>query len=123
VSQADPQGDAGGNKEEVCTPACGHKLHAFWDDVLGTSKTLSSAIRVGKGLQSPNAAQADDLTTATWIRESFDLARQSVYVAPIGAGNGPFTITASYRQAAKSVAKQQVALAGARLANLLNREL
>jgi len=46
-----------------------------------------------------------------------------VYVAPIGAGDGPFTITPAYRIAAKKLAEQRVALAGVRLANLLNEEL
>jgi hypothetical protein len=60
---------------------------------------------------------------ADWIKESFEAAQQSVYVTPIGDGDGPFMITPAYRTAAKKLAKERVALAGVRLANLLNEEL
>ena len=67
------------------------------------------------------AAKSDE---KVWIAESFQAAQQSVYVdPPIGAGNGPFSLTSSYKSAAKSFAKQRIALAGARLANLINNEL
>jgi len=46
-----------------------------------------------------------------------------VYSGPVGAGTGPFTLTNNYKKAAKALAKKEVALAGARLANLLNSEL
>jgi hypothetical protein len=42
---------------------------------------------------------------------------------PIGLGTGPFVITNGYRNAARALAKKRVALAGARLANILNQEL
>src|SRR5260370_29348636 len=45
------------------------------------------------------------------------------YASPIAAGNGPFTLTASYKKNAGKLAKVRVELAGARLANLLNTEL
>ena len=64
-----------------------------------------------------------DLVAADWIKESFDDAKTSVYVTPIGAGDGPFTTTAAYRAAARKLAKERIALAGVRLANLLNDEL
>ena len=37
--------------------------------------------------------------------------------------NIPFTLTDKYKAAAKALARQRVALAGARLGNLLNQEL
>ena len=40
-----------------------------------------------------------------------------------GWGAGPFTKTSKDQKAAKALAKKEVALAGARLANLLNSEL
>jgi hypothetical protein len=42
---------------------------------------------------------------------------------PIGVGAGPFTVDAEYRKQARAVAAERVALAGARLANLLNSAL
>jgi hypothetical protein len=46
-----------------------------------------------------------------------------VYVGPVGPGKGPFTLTPEYLATAQQVARERVALAGARLANLLNGEL
>ena len=58
-----------------------------------------------------------------WIAESLMKAQQTVYAAPIATGDGPFTLTPAYKRNAAALAKQRVALAGARLANLLNTEL
>jgi hypothetical protein len=46
-----------------------------------------------------------------------------VYSAPIGSGNGPFAVTADYKDNAKKIADQRVALAGERLAKIINEEL
>ena len=43
--------------------------------------------------------------------------------SPIGVSAGPFTLTDNYKSSALNLAKQRVALAGARLANLLNAAL
>jgi hypothetical protein len=123
VSRTDPNGDNGGNNVKLCAPPCRDELHAFWDDVLGTSSSPSTAISLGKALPDADSALAAKKDAADWIKESFDAAQQRVYVAPIGAGDGPFTITPAYRIAAKKLAEQRVALAGVRLANLLNEEL
>ncbi len=60
---------------------------------------------------------------ADWVAESFQDAQQDVYVSPIGNGLGPFQLTSAYKKAAKKLAQQRVALAGARLANMINTEL
>jgi hypothetical protein len=75
----------------------------------------SAALGSGPGLASKSDA-------ADWVKESFD-AKSAVYRAPIAAGLGPFTITPAYKSAARTLAKQRVALAGARLANMSNTEL
>ena len=38
----------------------------------------------------------------------------------MGLGDGPFTLDATYQKAALALGRQQLSLAGARLANLLN---
>jgi hypothetical protein len=58
-----------------------------------------------------------------WVRESEAAALEYVYVPPIGRGLGPFTITPEYLKQARAIASQRVALAGVRLADLLNRNL
>ena len=55
--------------------------------------------------------------------ESVQVAQTVAYRAPIMEGNGPFTLTAGYKTTATKVAKERAALAGARLARLLNTEL
>ena len=116
-------GDNGGNSVKVCNPQCGGKLHAFWDDALGTGKSPTAAIKVGKSLNAAAAKLAATMETAAWVEESFQAAQAKVYQKPIGAGAGPFPITLAYRKNAGALAQKRVALAGARLANLLNSEL
>lgn len=123
VSSTDTQGDHGGNLVRLCSAPCKQELHAFWDDVLGTSSKATSAVTVGRNLPAADAALAAKKDAADWAAESFDAAKQTVYVAPISSGDGPFTLTPAYKTAARKLARQRVALAGVRLANLLNDEL
>jgi hypothetical protein len=58
-----------------------------------------------------------------WLEESFRLAQTVVYGPPVGPGAGPYMLDETYRQQARDLAQRQVALAGARLANLLNAAL
>jgi S1/P1 Nuclease len=66
------------------------------------------------------AAISDD---KAWAAESFKIAKASVYRWPIGVGGGPFTLSSAYKARALSIAKARVALAGARLARMLNSAL
>jgi len=123
-SQGQPHGDAGGNFVKVRDGSDTKKLHAFWDGLLGTTNNPTVAVTVGQSLSAAPAAQANNLNASDWISESFDDGRTTSYKKPpIGLGPGPFTITAAYRNAARALAKKRVALAGARLANILNNEL
>jgi hypothetical protein len=58
-----------------------------------------------------------------WVAEGFQAAQQVVYAPPVGPGDGPYTLSLEYKKKAGKLAKQRVALAGARLAKLLNDEL
>ena len=121
VSATDPEGDAGGNFVKLDCAKC--ELHAFWDELLGTQNDLKMVIKAARKLPKAQEALAARSDEKDWIAESFQEARETVYAAPIGAGDGPFTLTAQYKKNAKKLARQRVALAGARLANLLNTEL
>lgn len=138
VSQADPAGDAGGNFVHFCEPAkspdaqpkCS-PLHAFWDDLPGADATYCAdkiscvrrAIALGSKLAPSDPALAANLDPAQWAQESFQQAKANVYIAPVGPSDGPFTDTPAYHAQALKLAHAKVALAGARLANLLNAEL
>jgi hypothetical protein len=121
VSSVDPQGDAGGNLVKLDCSKC--ELHAFWDDLLGTHNDAPSVIKSARKLPKPDATLAGKTSEKDWIAESFDAAQKVVYTAPVGSGDGPFTLTTAYKKKAGKLAKQRVALAGARLAALLNNEL
>lgn len=125
VSSAEPDGDKGGNNERITCSDCNGAaaLHALWDSVLAPGFDPAVAEAAAKTLPQADSRSASDIDTATWIQESVDEAEHQVYVAPIGAGDGPFTITPAYLEAAKRLGSERIALAGARLANVLNSEL
>lgn len=127
-SRTPPTDDHGGNsvKIRVCqNPGCPSELHAYWDGLLGNDDSLRGVVAIGGTLPQAPAASADNLTTSAWITESFEAGKANVYVNPIGLGGGPFPIAigSNYDRNARALAKARVALAGARLANILNREL
>jgi len=121
VSSSDPHGDSGGNLVKLGCPHC--ELHAFWDDLLGTDRNLHTVVKAARKLPAADAALAAKSDEKDWIAESFVEAQQTVYAPPITAGDGPFTLPTQYKKHAGKLAKARVALAGARLANLLNTEL
>jgi hypothetical protein len=123
VSSTQSVGDAGGNLVKICNPGCNTELHAIWDNLLGTSSDISLAVTTAKALPKAKASDAAKSDAEVWVQESFDAAKSKVYVDPIKAGAGPFTLNAAYKSSAKTVARKRVALAGERLANLLNDEL
>ena len=98
-----------------------NKLHAFWDDLLGPNKTTLKEVEdAADKLPMADATLASIDDENKWIDESFKVAQSDVYKSPVGVGLGPFTLTAEYKANAVELAKQRVALAGVRLANLLN---
>ena len=121
VSQADPDGDAGGNLVKLDCAKC--ELHFFWDGLLGKQKNLKTVLNGARRLPRPKDAQVEITDEKSWAAESFLEAQQLVYAPPVGSGDGPYTLTLDYKKAAGKLAKQRVALAGARLAKLLNTEL
>jgi hypothetical protein len=122
-----PGGDAGGNKVKLKCPGCAAHLHTYWDDVLGSGATpqaeMNSVVRAGKKLPAADATLAAKTDPKDWVAESVQEAQDTVYQTPVLAGLGPFSLTTAYKNASKNLAKQRIALAGARLANLINTEL
>jgi len=121
VSNADPLGDAGGNLVKLDCAKC--ELHFFWDDLLGTNSELKTVKNAARKIPKANAALPKKMDEKVWVEEGFEASKQYVYVPPIEASDGPFTLNEAYKEAAKRFAKERVAVAGARLANLLNKEL
>jgi hypothetical protein len=132
VTEIQGQGDAGGNLVKLKGDAASN-LHSYWDDLPGSDCQFCSnklhcvdrAIVLGKSLHSAEGKAAHNTKTAIWTQESFEAARAIVYRAPIGVGDGPYTIVPSseYEIRAERVARTRIALAGWRLAEVLNHEL
>ena len=120
-----PTGDKGGNDVRVCTTAtnCGGKLHRFWDDLLGTSEDYQSAMAQAETLTPVESKLAGISDEAIWIQESFLAAKQTAYATPIGTDEGPYNLNDTYKASARELAERRIALAGIRLAHLLNEDL
>jgi hypothetical protein len=132
VTASNTSGDSGGNDVTLVGDASSN-LHSYWDDLPGFDcnfcnkkiNCVERATALGKTLTTPGATYIHNTKTAVWIQESFDAAKSTAYHAPMGAGDGPYTIAPSslYETTAFRLAKRRIALAGARLAEVLNNEL
>jgi hypothetical protein len=119
--------DAGGNNVPVQYPGF-HELHGFWDGAPGDSKdsakVLGISINAAHSLAAAPAAEATISNVDTWGQESYTLAVHDVYAPPVMLQSvAKVTPTSNYASNAKEVSKARVALAGARLAKLLNGAL
>jgi hypothetical protein len=109
VSAANPKGDQGGNLVVVAGPD--KELHAFWDTVLGNgdTKNFMTAVKLAGTLPDPDPSLASDDKEDDWTAESYKLAESAVYVDPVGAGLGPYTLNSAYTANAQTIAKERVA--------------
>jgi hypothetical protein len=118
-----PDGDRGGNSVKLCESPCRNELHAFWDNLLGTGTSTRAAINAARNVDDAPAGSASNQDVHAWLVESSEIAKASAYKSPIGPSAGPFTLTDAYKRQAKKIANERVAIAGARLAKLLNDAL
>lgn len=114
----------GGNVKVVVdgTPArAGTTLHALWDNAIG-----NLAVAAGPLQWRPVADDAPGADAPTrWMRETRDVARRAVYDTLPGFACGqplpqPLRLDAAYVERATVVAREQMEIAGTRLARLLN---
>lgn len=133
LSAAHPDGDQGGNLFSVRLPLTHPKsksssvnLHSFWDSGLGAFEGNSDQAAVTRLATSLTATyssqyfndQAQNIESGVWINESEQLAVSFVYSTPENQ-----IPSAEYMSQGSELAKQRVALAGYRLAALLNHLL
>jgi hypothetical protein len=140
-------GDQGANLVIIKLPASMEKqfggsqsspteLHAFWDNLPGEGQpapALPKAVSFAQKLPSAAADKVADTDPSDWAAESLTIAKQDAYASPIGPGLRPsaagtsttsaYLITQAYYKKAMQDAKTRIALAGARLAKLLNENL
>ncbi len=134
---ADPKGDRGGNNVKITgnaqPPVCDDPrycpfgppadLHAFYDTIDGSGYAVAPVEVAAATLPRAETKKVAISDVAVWIQEGFDLSQSAIYVAPIGVGVGPFAITPQYQAAAVKLGRARIALAGRRLANLINQAL
>jgi hypothetical protein len=125
ITSGDLDGDDGGNGVKItCAPPCQMtRLHSVWDGLLGGQDDVLVAMNTARSLPPADPARASILDEDIWIKEGFDLAKTVVYASPVGTHAGPFTLTPTYNSTARATGRAQAALAGARLAAVLNRDL
>lgn len=133
VTAAHPDGDAGGNlfRIQLTGQANIRNLHTFWDaaggafgftspkrplDQAGKDRLLSLAQDVMKENPADSMPESKDTDPHTWVMESYNLAREVVY-KNIDDGGEP---SKAYTDAAQKLSRKRIALAGYRLANVLN---
>jgi hypothetical protein len=132
-SAAQPQGDSGGNGFRVQMPAETRvtNLHSFWDaaggsfsfaapkrplDQTAKDRILGLANEVTSAYPEDATPESKDLDPHTWVVESNTLARQIAY-AKIKEGEQP---TPAYIDEVQKLSKKRIAIAGYRLAGVLN---
>ena len=133
VTTAHPDGDAGGNLFKIQMPPDAHitNLHAFWDaaggafgwvspkrplDKAGQERIHALAEELMKDYPADAMPEWKDLDPHTWVMESNALARDVAY-KNIAEGATP---SAAYTDAAQKLSRKRLALAGYRLAGVLN---
>ncbi len=121
-----PKGDRGGNLYKIDMPKSYNNLHAYWDSGLlqwpNLPQPLSAQDRkrlqsMAKNLQAEYPeAESDTLDAHAWAIQSHALGRNTYQ--GIDYNGEP---DEDYIATGREVSRQQVTLAGYRLANLLNR--
>ncbi|ASQ45966.1 S1/P1 nuclease [Legionella clemsonensis] len=118
-----PKGDQGGNLFPLNNNSIATNLHAYWDrggGWLNTGKYYNAAqlSKMARRIEKhwPCHVQQMNLDPKFWAQESHQLAVQKAY--QIHPGQKP---SKSYQQMVKTTSEQRVAIAGCRLAALLNQ--
>lgn len=122
--------DAGGNAVSIVAGFAPVKLHAYWDTEIVKSMgrdpgAIAASIAAEYGSRWREWVSG---TPRDWAMDTFAKARTVAYALSQkagvdGAGKPVYQIDATYEQAARTTAREQMAKAGIRLAGLLNGAL
>jgi hypothetical protein len=132
ITAEDTAGDRGGNSFRLGGLYPFNNLHGYWDSLIGYAVPWAPADRseadyvgsiaariAARNPLSRMRGQIDPGEYEEWSREGFRVAQRVAYTGVTRNQPAPF----SYRWRAWSAAEPRVALAGYRLADLLNRTL
>lgn len=123
-----PKGDRGGNDFRLGGNP--NSLHAYWDDILdlverpggdleGGVDRWANVIEERHPMSSFTAAELD-AGVDVWAKESVETAQRVLYPPTLAEHTVP---SADYRKTADAVAEKRIALAGYRLAAVLNKDV
>jgi hypothetical protein len=124
VSKQYPLGDKGGNLYPI-NSTFAHNLHAFWDQGAGLFVPQKNFSRQISSLTQQIETQYTQKNLAiylrhnkpiSWAHYNLKIAKNFVYTTP--KNTQP---SSTYTKQAQTIVKKQVALAGYRLANILNQ--
>ncbi|HEY6387144.1 MAG TPA: S1/P1 nuclease [Candidatus Acidoferrum sp.] len=123
--KSQPEGDGGGNKVYVRP---GRTLHAAWDGAAGSDSTDAYVNRMASELAAEFASKHNSRVSKDpkkWIEEGVELAKHEVYTFGVETGSPqhPVVLTEQYETNMRHVARERLALAGFRLAAVLNEKL
>ncbi|MFC3909266.1 S1/P1 nuclease [Legionella dresdenensis] len=118
------EGDMGGNLYCLQANSIAANLHGYWDKgggLLNSHKKITSAriTRVARKVEDKwpcPSVSGSQLAPETWANESYQLAITKAY--KINYGQKP---SHAYQNMVKQISEQRLALAGCRLASLLNQ--
>lgn len=117
-----PAGDLGGNLFPLAKNPIGKNLHAYWDKGGGlltgshrysSRQIRSKALRIEKRFPCEASYQTQD--PLKWSQESYRIAVTKAYAIKKGSKPGE-----KYQRMVKKISEQRIAMAGCRLAFLLN---
>jgi hypothetical protein len=131
ISAEDPEGDRGGNSYRLAGLYPFNNLHSYWDSLVGFSVPWGAGERTEADYVGGIAARIAQHWPQSqmrgrllpgqfeqWSREGLRVAQSVAYTTPRNE-----RATSSYRRRAWAAAEPRIALAGYRLADLLNTRL
>jgi hypothetical protein len=132
VTSLEPEGDRGGNDFGLDDPESWGNLHAYWDSIPRRarrkrhSESFSAWIdRIARELSTlhPRSSLASAVSEGdfeSWSKAGAEIARKRLYPSQLARDARP---PRQYRDEAQQIADRQLALAGYRLAALVNELL
>ncbi len=123
--KSQPKGDAGGNFVYIGT----RNLHSLWDGAAGSDGNAASDAYIAKyiaeAVKAHPAQRRQEKKPEKWIAEGFQISIREVYTFGLETGSRehPLPMPPGYEANAAKVAQQRIAVAGYRLAAVLNEKL
>jgi hypothetical protein len=121
--KSQPEGDAGGNRVFVAPRG---NLHSLWDGAAGNDTSDAYVTRYAAEVTAEYRAPAHiEKNPKKWIEEGFKVDKTDVYTFGLETGTRehPIPLPDGYVENSRRIARARVAIAGYRLAAILNDKL